>query len=390
MAKRTETKGLRRHGEPRPGRLSLRPMVNALPLVQPHQRAHTYCAYCPKLCRFSCPVSTAQGSETTTPWAKMTSLHHAAQARLDVSESVSASWYACSGCMRCRSNCDHDNDVCSALNAGRAEAVRLNKAPKSALDVIDRFEEKQTRAADAALALFGDTEKTTASTVFAPGCTSCVLRPEDAVRGLSITAALRGADTRTLADRCCGLPLLEAGDPNGFVQHVERYIDAASDAEQVVMQDPGCLYAIRTQASRLGVEVPNKFVHLTEFADEHRNRLNHVHIEGPLRYHDPCKLGRGLGVYDAPRRVLSKVLGRPLGEFFHNRDNAECSGAGGQLPTTDPATADKIAEERIETHREAGGGTIVTACPGSADRFTKRGANVISFTEIVDRALTED
>ncbi|MEO7094874.1 MAG: (Fe-S)-binding protein, partial [Polyangiales bacterium] len=33
------------------------------------------CAFCPKLSRAACPVSNADGRETTTPWGKMTAAY---------------------------------------------------------------------------------------------------------------------------------------------------------------------------------------------------------------------------------------------------------------------------------------------------------------------------
>ena len=363
-------------------------MAEHLPLLEAHKREHTYCTYCPKLCRFSCPVSTAQGSETTTPWAKMTSLHHAAEGRLTASESVASAWYACSGCMRCKSHCDHDNEVADALGAGRAEAVRLGTAPKAATDVIEQFDTRQERAAAAGRAIFGDAEGQMASTVFAPGCTACVLRPDDAKSGFEITQALSSSTCATQSGLCCGLPLLEAGDPDGFVEKATRYIAAFETADEVIVQDPGCLHAIVARAPRFDIDIPDKFVHISQFVDTHRNKLETIEVDGPLRYHDPCKLGRGLGVYEEPRRVLEKILGRPADEFFHKKDDAECSGAGGQLPRTDPDTATIIADARIEEHTLLGGGIIVTACPESANRFEKNKAGeVLDFTQLVRRAL---
>ena len=48
-----------------------------------------------------------------------------------------------------------------------------------------------------------------------------------------------------------------------------------------------------------------------------------------VSYHDPCYLGRELGIYDAPRKVLSLLDGVELTEMKRNRRNAYCCGAGG-------------------------------------------------------------
>src|SRR5690606_12695360 len=126
-----------------------------LPLVDPHEREHAYCAYCPKLCRFSCPVSTVQGRETTTPWGKMTSLHYVAEGSLPLDDAYAATWWACTGCMRCRTFCDHGNEVARTLAAGRAEAVAHGVAPAAAYDIIQAHGERERNARDAAEARFG-------------------------------------------------------------------------------------------------------------------------------------------------------------------------------------------------------------------------------------------
>ena len=46
-----------------------------------------------------------------------------------------------------------------------------------------------------------------------------------------------------------------------------------------------------------------------------------------VSYHDPCYLGRGLGIYDPPRQVLSLLNGVELTEMQRNRRNSFCCGA---------------------------------------------------------------
>ena len=46
-------------------------------------------------------------------------------------------------------------------------------------------------------------------------------------------------------------------------------------------------------------------------------------------YHDPCRLGRRLGVFDEPREVLASIPGLELLEFERSRKNSLCCGGGG-------------------------------------------------------------
>ena len=98
----------------------------------PESAAHAarLCEFCPKMCRFSCPVSEAARSETVTPWGKMTMLAlTSASGHPPADPEEARALYACSGCLRCRDYCAHGNDVPAALYAGRAVAVRAGVAP---------------------------------------------------------------------------------------------------------------------------------------------------------------------------------------------------------------------------------------------------------------------
>lgn len=356
-----------------------------------HERAHTYCAYCPKLCRFACPVATVQARETTTPWGKMSAVHHAARGTLPLDASIAATFYACTGCQRCKTFCVHENEVAVTLDAARSEAVLAGVAPAAAVEVIARHAERERRAVREGAALFADEPAVRAGageTVFVPGCTAVTQTPAAARDGLRATRALAGVPVRVEAGACCGLPLLEAGDIAGFTRAAGAFVDRLAGARLAVFQDPGCLHALRVEAKRFGVHGDVPLVHLAELAAENLPVLARVELAGPVRYHNPCRLGRGLGVYDAPRAAIARVLGRAPDEFAENRDRAECCGAGGQLPRTDRATAEGIAAERLAAHERAGGGTLITACAASARAFAKQyDGEVLDLATLLARAV---
>ncbi|MEM7435545.1 MAG: (Fe-S)-binding protein [Myxococcota bacterium] len=361
-------------------------MRSRLPLLAPFEKQHTYCTYCPKLCRFSCPVSVAHASETTTPWAKMTSAHHVDRGNLTMSETVAASWYGCTGCLRCRSHCTHQHEVAATLHTARAEAVRHQVAPNEASAVISQHAQRSHAAQVAGDALFDDAEtRTQAKVSYFPGCTANVVRPEDALAGYEATAALTDRPVRAVPGPCCGLPLLDAGDPDGFVAAASTLLSTWSEAELVVFLDPGCLHALRVEAPRHGVRLPaTPLRHVSELAASHIDRVQPLPKPARMRYHDPCRLGRGLGIYEAPRRVLHKALGHPVEEFDRHRSDAVCTGAGGQLPRTDPDAAIAVGRARLAQHEWMGGGAIVTACPGSAHQLSRSGdVPVHSFASIL-------
>jgi Fe-S oxidoreductase len=92
-------------------------------------------------------------------------------------------------------------------------------------------------------------------------------------------------------------------------------------------------------------------------------------------------------VYDQPRALLARALGRAPDEFDRRRDDARCSGAGGLLPVTMPEISREIARTRVAEHESGGGGTVVTACASSLRSFRRQGAEAIDLVTVVARAL---
>jgi len=82
----------------------------------------TLCAYCPKLCRFSCPVSESESRETVTPWSKMSLVYFASQGDNILEEaSAQKAIEACTGCGACTDACAHGNPVAQTLAQTRHE-----------------------------------------------------------------------------------------------------------------------------------------------------------------------------------------------------------------------------------------------------------------------------
>jgi dimethylglycine catabolism B len=373
--------------------------LRRLPQLAPRKATLETCAFCPKLCRSSCPVSNAEPRETLTPWGKMSSAYFLANESVPLSRSFAAPAWACTGCFGCREHCDHENDVTGTLFAARSALVTEGVAPPAATRVLERFAERT-----AVLGKIG--ERPGVRTWVDPKATTAVLvgceharqetwEAEDIVRAAALLERARTrAVERTkvaIVEVCCGAPLLYAGETARFAAQGALFAKAVAGKERVIVGDAGCAATLRVHHAADGGALPiPRISHLAEDAGQALGDLGR--IEGPLagtsvRWHDPCQLGRGLGVYDAPRQVLARVLGRNPGEFERHHEDARCSGAGGLLPLTMPDVAREIARERVADHDRSGGGAIVTACASSARAFRARGAQVFDLATLIRQAL---
>jgi Fe-S oxidoreductase len=112
--------------------------------------------------------------------------------------------------------------------------------------------------------------------------------------------------------------------------------------------------------------------------------------------HDPCHLGRMLGVFEEPREILQR-LGIDIVEMVHNRYFSTCCGGGGGLTMVDDSLSMEISKNRIRDAIDVGVDTIITICP-TCETVLGRGAlrllnqtgediEVISLWDLLDQSL---
>lgn len=350
-------------------------MTVRLPLLEQRTKALETCGYCPKLCRASCPVSSADRRDTVTPWGKMSLSWLAARGDVPPDRHVAGVAWACTGCLACTDNCDHDNPVAETLLDARADAFSLGLAPGGATQLVQTFDQRAERARQAARELGSEQGAPTALVI---GCDYLRRLPEVAADAVRLARALVGP-VRVSAE-CCGQPLLAAGDRAGFARQRRRIAEELAGVKRVVVVDPGCARTLDDAGPELLLDIAASVLHRFGRAEDFGG-------DGPVRWHDPCHLGRGLGRYDAPRALLTRAIGRAPDEFSRRREDATCSGAGALLPLTMPETSERIARARRAEHDELGGGLVVTACAGSLRRFRAVGVTAVDLMTVLAASL---
>jgi len=361
-------------------RPALRPM-RALPVLEHRRDALEKCVFCPKLCRSACPVSNAEPRETITPWGKMSAAWLAAHGDVPVSSSHAAPAWACTGCFACRESCDHRNVVTEVLREARDALAQTGVAPVGARRAVARFARHDARTRAAALALGAyPGVRPEASDALLVGCGYLRAAKREARDAVDAATALSGQPV-ALAEGCCGLPLLLAGDARGFAQQAREIARSLQNRDRVWVADAGCALTLARRYAEVGAPLRARVETLVEAAARALDKLSPIarrderdEEDEPVRWHDPCQLGRGMGIYEAPRVVLTRALGRAPDELPDRRERALCSGAGGLLPSTMPGVARAIADTRLQAHDRAGGGRVVTACASSLIALRRRAA----------------
>lgn len=169
---------------------------------------------------------------------------------------------------------------------------------------------------------------------------------------------------------CCGSPLLKVGDEVAYRELASENIALMKErgVKTLVTTCAGCHKSWATDYRAFfgdfGIEVKHVSEVLWDAFQSGAFTLrdlpeNHVTVT----YHDPCHLGRGTGVYDAPRNLIRAVPGMRLVEPERIRENSHCCGSGGGVKTAKPEVALEVGKERIRQFEELEPAYIISCCP---------------------------
>ena len=324
-------------------------------------RAQELCEFCPKLCRFSCPVSEAEGREALTPWGKVSL---AALSGRTPDASAALAFAGCTGCHRCAVYCAHDNDVPAILYAARAAAVRAGVAPRAWTELPARFAARgHCEPADLA-AVHATLRTGHGDALLFPGCDALAQGGQEARDALFVAKSL-GAPLDLVPEGalCCGLKLVEGGHPELHAAHFARVSRALTDPRRplhLVFLQPSCARSVQERLPE-GSRAEHITSYLARALAALPERSRPPPLDESFAWHDPCGLSRGLRELTAPRALLAAAV-KDFREPPRSGVDTSCCGAGGLLPQTLPATAARLAAER----RAELGAPALTSSPACA------------------------
>ena len=239
-----------------------------------------------------------------------------------------------------------------------------------------------------------------AELIYFTGCSTVLSGRAMSIAASTVTLLNKmGLDWTLLgaSERCCGNPLLAAGKLQhvaAFAKHNIEVIERLG-ARTVVTSCPGCYRVLKSEypeiAGKLGFEV----LHITEVLEraldegvlELKNR-----IDARIAYHDPCELGRLMGVFEPPRKLIENLPGASLVELVYSRDLTQCCGAGGLMKATFPSIALKQGVVKLAEAHDVGADILASACQTcklnimDAAAETNDTIRVLDITELVAKA----
>ena len=181
---------------------------------------------------------------------------------------------------------------------------------------------------------------------------------------------------------CCGRPMLTAGrkDAARLMMEKNTEIIRSSGASVLLLSCPICYKIFKQDYKLEGIEV----IHHSEYIDRliSEKRLDISRTDLKYAYHDPCELGRGCGIYENPRNVVSAA--GILVEGTKNRKESICCGGSLGSLTLSEENRRRLAENALDSLMATSPDAVVTACPLCKNTFNRHASvPVLDIAEIV-------
>ena len=244
-----------------------------------------------------------------------------------------------------------------------------------------------------------------ATVAYFPGCMTDRLYP---AMGEAVVRVLRACGAKVVfpdLPGCCGLPAINAGDPDSAREPARRLIESFERvaADHILSSSSSCVVAILNDYPRLfrddpawaarAAAVAGRLVDFSGFMARFA-KLPAGALAGDttatVTYHDACQTNYVLGTVAEQRHLITDVLGLQLIEM----DDADlCCGFGGSFSFDHPEIAGRLAHRKLDRAGRTGAPIIVTDNPGCVLQLRGAGAargeatEVLHLAELVARHL---
>jgi Fe-S oxidoreductase len=173
--------------------------------------------------------------------------------------------------------------------------------------------------------------------------------------------------------------MLWTGDMDTFNELARLNIDNIKKlgVKTIIVTCPEGYYTLKTEypkyfgdSEEIWDAAGINIVHITEYvADKIRSgelKLDELEVPGDngglkITYHDPCRLGRFAGIYDAPRDILNAIPGVELVEMDRNRHISLCCGVSAW--TNCNSISKQIRAEKLNSAKATKAEKLITSCP---------------------------
>jgi len=303
--------------------------------------------------------------------------------KIDFNQSIADFAFSCASCMACDSNCSLIRShtpyvgILDIIRLLRSEAIKRGFVPEGAAKKIyDQVKKTGDYGQTSNLKLPDKISSDQADTVIFAECSHTRAQKDISEATVRLLEKI-GSPVSQFAERgCCGSTLYDFG----YWAQLEP-LAKANWEKMKALKDRKFLFINPHCQEFIVKRYPEILPDYNSINNQHISQLlADAFKKGEMKskktdkvkvsYHDPCYLGRGLKIYDAPREVLSSLHGVELVEMGRNRENSFCCGArvlGSYVPNLSKDTP----RERIKEFKATGADLLITACAYCKDNFQK-------------------
>jgi glycolate oxidase iron-sulfur subunit len=381
----------------------------------------TKCGYCMSYC----PVYREERIESSVARGKIMLIRALLSGELKLTEEMAEQLNKCTLCMTCVENCPADAPVPAVITAARADKARQKGLsfpyniifrwllprrrlfgyvvrvaswfqgiflPKTEGTVrhlslfltalgkgrhIPQIAPKFLRQSVPEINRPPEGVATTINVGYFTGCMTDFVFPE---LGEKIIRFLTGNGVEVIVPRrqgCCGAPVfLGAGDFATGRKLADNNVRAFQNVDYIITDCATCASAIKDYVKFLA-DTPPRFEKYTELAGKIRDITEFLvdNLRLPpssyrvapefkgrkVTWHEPCHLGRYLGIKEQPRQILKSLSDI---EYIEMPDAAACCGMAGTFSLNFYDLSRKIAQKKLDSIKATGADYILTDCPG--------------------------
>jgi heterodisulfide reductase subunit D len=362
-----------------------------------------YCKFTHDYSDFNCPSYKKYRFETYSTGGRLWLIYGVLSGEIPWTDNLANAIYACPTCGNCTENCRFEkfNDfLVDIIEAARAEAVKNDFCPEKQKALLERTTNQEMYNP------YGEPNSDNedlkkkynlpdeAEWVYFIGCTSNYRQKN--LRDATLRFLKKANINFTLIDEhCCCSPIIRTGQITPVKEFINYNISQINNAgaKKVITSCAGCYRTLKKDWIKFGADYPFEVYHTVELVkqllDEGKLKFNSEYKK-TLTYHDPCHIGRHMGLYEVPREVYKQIPGINFVEMKRNKENAWCCGAGGGVKIGYPDWALEISKERLEEANDTGATVLSSVCPfcrtnlsDSNEKFNMN-LEVIDLIEILD------
>lgn len=169
---------------------------------------------------------------------------------------------------------------------------------------------------------------------------------------------------------CCGHDLLWSGDEETMLTLMDKNVEVIkrSGAKEVVFACPECLRTFEIDYQDFLGDFDFELIHISEFLLDliDAGKLEFAGKYYKVTYHDSCRLGRHLGIYDPPRDIISEA-GMQLIEMQNIKEKAGCCGVNAFANCGE--VSQKLQLDRLVEATATSADMMLTFCPKCVIHF---------------------